>query len=439
MNVGVRAYETEIEFSGRTGKDIVVDYGKPNRLVLWSRAQYVPCWDMGGNVWLFNEWFETGSIENRHCYEPIMDMENRYIKADIVTEGPARTIVHWKYALCDSQYRIFNGNTTADEYYITYPDGTTIRKLVGWPGNESGFGGNPTYWEVGEWDVINGSGIRPEDVIDSPVLTLMNLLGDSVRISWPSPYTGLTVLCEKFPQISGWQEYIGIINLKDRPMAYAVIPRNAALFPHETCSYCGKYHPEFHLFGRPNTFDHWPDYNRDDWVGFREAGSETGKGITVTAIASYGYAYNRRRKCADPEGTIGNFRNVRPPRPTTWVSLVGVTDRDEDSLLKVVSSWLKPADVTSSWVYDGYSYSQKAYVFRPAGKDKYNFNCLLAPVNIVVNPVLILEGVAGEVMGIEINGEKTDAYEYQEENNNTVIWIDRTFYRKTEIRILLKY
>ena len=82
--------------------------------------------------------------------------------ARIVHAGEARAVVHWHYALCDNRFRIFHGNTTADETYTVYPDGIAIRKLVGWPGDENDFGGNPTLWEVGEWIVLNPAGTVPE-------------------------------------------------------------------------------------------------------------------------------------------------------------------------------------------------------------------------------------------------------------------------------------
>jgi hypothetical protein len=81
----------------------------------------------------------------------MMDVEARYSRLDILESGDARARVHWHYALCNPEYEIFNGNTTADEYYTVYPDGIAVRRLVGWPGNESDYGGNPSFWELGEF------------------------------------------------------------------------------------------------------------------------------------------------------------------------------------------------------------------------------------------------------------------------------------------------
>jgi hypothetical protein len=199
----LKAVKTGIRFSGYSGPGIEVSFGKPWRLVLWEKFQYIPCWDLGGEAWMFNEWMETNSAYDRHCYEPMMDLENRYIRARIIEKGPARTIVHWHYADCNQLGQVFHGNTTADEYYVTYPDGTTIRRLVGWPGNESDFGGNPMFWEVGEWDILNAKGVSPDEVIANPFLSLHNLAGDTVDITWPFENKGMLYLCEKEPGIAG--------------------------------------------------------------------------------------------------------------------------------------------------------------------------------------------------------------------------------------------
>ncbi|MCK4418493.1 hypothetical protein KAV79_01680, partial [Candidatus Aerophobetes bacterium] len=126
----MRAYQTELCFSGMRGKAVVVEPDKvAYRLVFWSKAQYVGCWDLGGGVWFTPEWLETNSPEDFHCYEPIMDKKLKYSKVRILESGPARAKVHWHYACCNMRYQVFHGNTTADEYYTVYPNGIAIRKL----------------------------------------------------------------------------------------------------------------------------------------------------------------------------------------------------------------------------------------------------------------------------------------------------------------------
>ena len=340
----VNAREEEITFSGMSGPGVVVDFGKPWRLNFWRKAHYIPCWELG-QQWLTNEWFETGSTENNHCYEPMMDAQCRYSWVEILQPGPARAVVHWHYALCDNRYRVFNGNTTADEYYTVYPDGVAIRRLVGWPGNESDFGGNPTIWEVGEWIVVNPTGVVPETTLRSPVLTLSNIAGDSIEQPYPYYRQGARSFCAQFPGLASWSEVIGRVNFRNPPFPYAAFPTSPLLFPHAPCGVCGQMHPEVRPFVGNQSDMHWPGYDRADYVGWKRANDEVGKRPTTTSIASYGYGYGLN-SFHGARTAPSYARLIRPDRPTTWLTLQGVTDTMEfDPLRRVVASWLYPATV----------------------------------------------------------------------------------------------
>ncbi len=147
----MRAYETQLEFSGKAGHAVVVECEKPWRFVFWDKAQYVGCLDLGDGVWFTSEWCETNSPNDLHCYEPIMDKQLRWSKVQILESGPARARVRWTYALCDMRYRIFHGNTRAEETYTIYPDGVAVREVVLWPGTQNNHGGNANLWQVAEW------------------------------------------------------------------------------------------------------------------------------------------------------------------------------------------------------------------------------------------------------------------------------------------------
>lgn len=117
---------------------------------------------MGDYIWMINEWFEVNSIEDTRWFEPMMDVEARYSRVDILEYGDARPKVHWHYALCNPEYEICNGNTTADEYYTIYPDGIAVRRLVGLPGNQSDYGENLPYPNdcTGSWCYKARNGVR---------------------------------------------------------------------------------------------------------------------------------------------------------------------------------------------------------------------------------------------------------------------------------------
>ena len=71
----MKAVRKKLALWGTEGDAVIVETGHPWRLILWEKAQYVPCWDLGGDVWFTPEWFETNPPEDPHCYEVIMDKE----------------------------------------------------------------------------------------------------------------------------------------------------------------------------------------------------------------------------------------------------------------------------------------------------------------------------------------------------------------------------
>ena len=176
---GMRASVRDLTYSGSTAPALVVDTGLPWRLVCWAEAQYVPYWDIN-DVWVTTEWFETVGVNSPYDYEPISDKNLRYTHVELVEIGPARAVVHWRYALGDARAepRVFHGNTTAEEFHTIYPDGITVRKLVGYPGNGNPAEGQSKFWEVGEMLMILPKGSRVEDDLDPRGLTVSNLAGD---------------------------------------------------------------------------------------------------------------------------------------------------------------------------------------------------------------------------------------------------------------------
>jgi hypothetical protein len=426
----VRAYEGDISFSGIDGPGIIVEFGKPWRLTFWSEAYFIPCWDLG-RQWLTHEWLETGSTENMHCYEPMMDYELRYTNARIVHAGGARAVVHWHYALCDNRFRIFHGNTTADETYTVYPDGIAVRKLVGWPGDESEFGGNPTLWEVGEWIVINPTGTVPEETLRSPALTLTNLSGDMIEMSWPYYREGPRSFCAREPGLASWGEYIGRVNFTDQPSPFAAFPNSQLLFPHVACGTCGELHPEIRPFVGNQSDMHLPSYKRSDYVGWKRANDLVGSIPTTTSIASYGYGYGYGANVpSNGARTAPAYqRLVSPPRPTTWLSLQGVTEsQDPEVMRKIVASWLHPARIDmvtppSEAVYEGYAFAQRAHEFRILSASSLEFE--MVPTAATVNPVFVLNGWPTDDVRIAWGSRdvERDALAVQREGDDLVVWV----------------
>ena len=189
-----------LEFSRVSGPSIIVQPETSWRFLFWRGAQYVACIDLGDNVWFTPEWLEVNSPDDHHCYEPIMDKKCRYSHAEILERGDARARVKWHYVCCNIKYEVFHGNTEADEYYTIYPDGVATRQLVAWPGDKNAKGGNPNFWQVLEYILINGIGSRPDNVLDpEAAFVFMNEKGEKIVFKWPLPTEEHIPLCKLHP------------------------------------------------------------------------------------------------------------------------------------------------------------------------------------------------------------------------------------------------
>lgn len=433
----LKAYETNLEYCNMHGRALIVEFGGPYRLLFWAGAQYVGCWDLGGGVWFTPEWLETNSPEDLHCYEPIMDKQLRYSRAEILESGPARAKIHWHYAANDSRYRIFNGNTFADEYYTVYPDGLAIRKLVAWPGNENDHGGNPNFWQVLEFILVNGIGTSPFETLDtSRAFTFGNEHGDEISFGFPLP-TPRKPLCARYPEVANWKTFIGQLHLVNRPSPFVIFPNDQRLFPFSPCAECGQNHPWFGLFAGTPVFSHWPANSDEDFICAIAADEEQiGRIPTHTCIMNCNYTSTP----AD-----------RPPRPTTWLFLTGAQLDNTYALADLAKSWLKPGSVTTGFekegntylpgsssgrlIYEGYAYSQRAYTFRKSGKDEVRFT--LEPEVDIINPVFVINGWLEPNARLRFNdGQLSLEYEVQTEENDLIVWVKGRIMERIDVQIL---
>jgi hypothetical protein len=91
----VRAYKGTISFDGVSGPGVIVDFQKSWRLLFWTKLWAgASQWDLGDDLWITNEWMEVNSIEDTRWFEPMMDVEARYSRIDILESGDARARVH---------------------------------------------------------------------------------------------------------------------------------------------------------------------------------------------------------------------------------------------------------------------------------------------------------------------------------------------------------
>ncbi len=430
----MRAYETQLEFSGAKGHAVVVEFDKPWRLIFWSKAQYVACWDLGKGVWFTPEWLETGSPEDFHCWEPIMDKKLKYSRVSILESGPARAKILWHYACNNLRYEVFNGNTTADEYYTVYPDGVAVRKLVAYPGDKSSVGGNPKFWQVLEYILVNERGTTPDSTLNKEeAFTLQNEKGDKIGIPWPLPDKPFRPLCADYPEIADWDMYIGRVHLKDRPDPYVIFAKDQRIFPYKRCIHCNRDHPYFGVFEPPDIFVHWPATDMEDFMGAYMDLDSAGKVATHSSFIACKYT---------------SILADRPARGTSWLFLTGATEKPSSYLTELAKSWYYPADVQTGnenktrfrWargntLFEGYRYSERAYSFRKFGVDKIEFS--MKPQVPVINPVFMVNGWETDSAKILLNGKpvNSDRVRAQITGDDLLLWMDEVIDNETEVVI----
>lgn len=440
----MEAREERLRFSGSEGRAIVVDCDRPWRFVFWEKAQYVGCVDVGGGAWFTSEWCETNSPNDLHCYEPIMDKRLQWSRASIVESGPACVKVRWEYRLPDMRYRVFHGDTRAVETFTIYPDRVALREVVLWPGTANNHGGNANLWQVAEWILINAAGTSPLDMLARPSpFVLSSGSGDRIEVPWPLPARDFEPLCAHWPGIADWPRYIGSVRLVDRPNPFICIPKDQALFPYRRCSHCGGDHPYCNLFpGRnlSNIYKHWPVTDAEDFIEWVPAGQDIGRVATHTSFVDVNYALRRSRADFIPT----------PDPGTTWYLLFGARPLGEphEELERIARSYTQPAIVEvekdpgettdlhrGRVLFEGYDYSQRAFVIRKAGRDEVRLT--LVPGVPQVNPVFVVTGWrAGEVrVVVDDVPRDAPAVRCQKRGDEIVVWISGTFERPTRIRL----
>jgi hypothetical protein len=441
----MRAYETQLEFSGKQGHAVVVDCDKPWRFVFWDKAQYVGCVDVGEGVWFTPEWCETNSPNDLHCYEPIMDKQLRWSRIEILESGPARARVRWTYALNDMRYRIFHGDTRAEEIYTIYPDGVAVREVILWPGTQNNHGGNANLWQVAEWILINAAGTSPHDCLQLPApFTLRSGCGDVVEVPWPLPADNFDPFCQYYPQVANWPMYVGKINLKERPNPFLIICKNQALFPFMPCNACKGNHPYFNLFPGKNFYNiykHWPVTDMEDFLEWVPAGDDVGKVATHTSFMDVNFALRRSSDDYIPT----------PDQGTTWYMLVGATAHGTDGaeLEQLARGYQSPARIDimrdpgereelhrGRVLLEGYDFALRAYVIRKTGADEVRL--VMTPAVPQINPAFVIDTWTSPAVQVYVDGKELQSDQFQAQlcAGELVVWIAGRYAASTEFAFL---
>lgn len=404
--------------------DILVRFaGNDCRLVFWRGTSFVPCWVTGNGIWYTNEWCETWGKDVVSCAEPLMDRDCRFSHVRIIENSPARTIVHWRYALVDTEYTpvavdVDGKGEWADEYYIIYPDGIGIRKI-------DLFYSNPLRkhdWE--EAIILLSPGQHPDEVIDDPEVTLANMAGEHHDYSWRN---NLPVELKQPAKAN-----IHLVNLKSeyKPF-YIVSPEpfesaegryDAPFFRSYSAAQAG---PRYRPASVPSVYgwwNHWP----------------------VTPVPGDGrWVVNNDHPSHFNLTTFTQWKDHHmDDRVKTRIMLHGMTKKKARDLVPLARSWLQPPGLTLATGQARYEPAERAYVIR--GLDPTGVEGTLAAdeQHPAIKPAFVLHGLRLERPVVEINGKPLAAgRDFQHgtikelDQWKTVIWLDRDFLEETTVRI----
>lgn len=404
--------------------DILVRFATHDcRLVFWRGTSFVPCWVTENGIWYTNEWLETWGRDVVSCAEPLMDRDCRFSHVRIIENSPARTIVHWRYALVDTEYRFVAVDADgkgewADEYYIIYPDGIGIRKM-------DLFYSKPLRkhdWE--EAIILLPPGRHPDEVIQDPEVTLANMAGEIHDYSWRNQLP----LEMKEPA----QANIHVVNLKSTYKPFYIVSPE----PFESAE--GKFDgPFFRSYSaaqaslryRPATvpsiygwWNHWP----------------------VTPVPGDGrWVVNNDHPSHFNLTTFTQWKDYHmDDRVKTRIMLHGMTDQPARDLVPLAKGWLQPPRLETKRGEARYEPAERAYHLQGAGDGPVEATLLADEEHPVVGLALVLNGLRLDHPQVEIDGVALAAGKDFHHGTTrgldewkTIIWLGREFSRNTGIRI----
>ncbi len=394
--------------------DVLVRFPGGARLAFWRGTSYIPIWALQRSGFSY-EWVEVispRSPEFVDCIEPLMDKECRYSRVAIVHNNPARVLIHWRYALCDFNYRIYE-NEWVDEYYYLYPDGIGVRTVIGWlaPGVKH---------EMNELITVLPPAIHPNDVLPSNAVDFLDLEGNKKVVKWPQPHL-------EWP--TGKPSIIRV-KLKERYHPIMVVPAISEF----TAVWDGWKNEKGEYVSPCYWGNHWPVTRNLQTVGHIPIGWEEGP-AHASLISMIHQPVNEEDITSSLHKTI-------------WTHLIGVVREEEsdERLLLFASSWLKPAEMESKSPgieAKGFDILQRAYIlncYNPSNA----ITIRLKPRETLINPTFLILNLAREVSGVSVGSEVLESGTYswgiEEEGNrkNLVLWLRQIIEKPTEIKIELR-
>ena len=405
--------------------DVLVRFSKNNcRLVFWRGTSFVPCWVTENGIWYTNEWAETWGADVTSCAEPLMDRDCRFSHVRIIENSQARTIVHWRYGLVDTEYTFVAKDLDgrgewADEYYIIYPDGIGIRRI-------NLYYSNPLRkhdWE--EAIVLLSPGQHPDEVMEDPEITLVNMNRESHQYSWRN---NLPVEMKE-PEKAN----IHVVNLKSKYKPFYIVSPE----PFESAE--GKFESPFFRsysaaqgkYYRPDSvpsvygwWKHWPVAQVPGdgrWVETNDRASH----FNLTTFTQWkDYYMDKRVK--------------------TRIMLHGMTQNKPEELVPLAKSWLYPPEMQLDAGEVFYEPAERAYLVTKLPNAVLKGKLLANPDQPALRPAVILNNIRLADPKVQVNGQTlTPGKDFQHgivkelAQWKTIIWIDAIFDKNVDLLIRL--
>ncbi|HIJ72376.1 MAG TPA: LamG domain-containing protein [Planctomycetes bacterium] len=396
--------------------DVLVRFDNmTGKLIFWRGTSFVPCWVTENGIWFTNEWLETWGRDVCSCAEPIMDRDCRFSHVRIIENHDARTVVHWRYALVDAYYKFAAVSDDlrgewCDEFYITYPDNSGIRKMILHYSKPI----RPHDWA--EQIVVLPPGTHPAEVISSPEITLVNMRGVKYSYAWDAD---LPVVLNK-PEGANIQ----VINLKSKYRPFLILPpdsfetsemkRGSPFFRTYSAEQGKGYRPD----PVPSIYGWW-----NHWPIAQVPGD--GRWVTSPDRASH-FNLTTFLQWKDHELT---------GRTKTRIMIQGLTEKKPEDLVELAKSWLqapKASILKGEFKNIGYDQAEKAYVIQK--KNEGRPTGLQMKLNAghetpLLNPALIIKKWGNISAQVYINDKPVPTEQFRIghtstlEGVNLVIWL----------------
>jgi hypothetical protein len=403
--------------------DVLVRFADNDcRLVFWRGTGYVPCWVTENGTWYTNEWTETWGSDVSSCAEPLMDRDCRFSNVRIIENTPARTIIEWRYALVDADYKfvaqdIDGKGEWTEEYYIIYPDGIGIRKI-------DLFYSKPLRnhdWE--ESIILLSPGQHPDEVIADPEVRLINMKGEYHDYSWRR---SLPVEMKE-PQAAN----IHVVNLKSRYKPFYIVNPE----PFETKE--GKYDAPFFRSYAAFMADNWRPDSVPSIYGWWNHWPVTpvpgdGRWVETNDRASH---FNLTTYTQWKDYSMDD-------RVKSRIMLHGMTDGKPGDLVGLAKSWLSAPALELKSGQARYDQAQRAYVIDGQGRSSFEGRFLADAEHPAWHPALVIENTRLEHPTVELNGKKlTEGKDFESGNvltdkgYRTIIYLSRVIREEALITI----